>query len=362
MDRIDPEEREVIDAAIASGKVTRIDSPKSKPDQIKARRREVRRMAEEGATMAAMASALGVSMATIAADKRKMGLVRTGAGGRSKTGDKAGDKKRAAVEKKVAKARDRRRFNVAAPALGKANRIASPEAQEEGRTVFPDRVFLPPGPQIESVLKDGCNNAKIGGDVLLGRLEGAYIATLTLQERATCPRACKLWAECYGNSMQHARRWAAGPELEASLRIEVAEACEANDLVLIRLHILGDFYSREYVMLWAKLLDTHPGLHVFGFTAHLEGTEIGDAIATLRAVYPDRFMIRHSGRTGRWGSATLAVRPDPDIDGGWPKTIGDGIVCPEQRDPYRHAGATGKHCGNCAACWSTDAPILFVLH
>jgi hypothetical protein len=144
-------------------------------------------------------------------------------------------------------------------------------------------------------------------------------------------------------------------------RIEVREACEANDLVLIRLHILGDFYSFEYVALWAELLDTHPNLHVFGFTARLENTEIGDAIRKLRSVYPRRFMIRHSGRTGRWGSFTLPWRPDPDIAGGWPKEIGDAIICPEQRDPYLPQ-PQGRHCGNCAACWSTDRPIAFVAH
>jgi len=326
---------------------------------VEVRRHAVRQMNEAGKTLAAMARALNVSTATIASDKRALGIQRQGV--KRGATDKIGEKRKERVQKKVAALKDRRRFQIAVPAIGKAAKLASDEACEEGRTMFPERVFLPPGPEVETVLKDGSSNSKIGGDVLVGRLKGAYIATLTLQERATCPESCGLWRECYGNNMQWSRRWAAGPELEASLRIEVAEACAANENVLIRLHILGDFYSQEYVRLWADLLHRHPNLHVFGFTAWPEKTQIGAEIAALREMLPFRFMIRHSGRTGRWGSAILPIRPDPDIDGGWPKMIGDAIVCPEQRDAYL-AEPQSRHCGNCAACWSTDAPILFVLH
>ena len=35
------------------------------------------------------------------------------------------------------------------------------------------------------------------------------------------------------------------------------------------------------------------------------------------------------------------------------KTIGDAIVCPEQRE---------SNLGDCAACWSTDRPIAFIRH
>lgn len=329
------------------------------PEEIAERRKKVGEMVAEGITQEAMARRLGCSMATISADKRFLGLSKRR--GRQGRVDKLSQKKERKVREKVAGLKDRRRFQVGAPAIGRAGRLASDEVVEEGRTVFPDRVFLPPGPNIETVLKDGSSNSKIGGDVLVGRLKGAYIATLTLQERATCPRDCPVYRECYGNNMQWSRRWAAGPELEESLRIEVAEACEANEKVLIRLHILGDFYSPEYVRLWADLLHRHPNLYVFGFTAWREATPIGKEVAALREMLPLRFMVRTSGRTGKWGTATLAVRPDPEIDGGWPKMIGDAIVCPEQRDPYL-AEPQSRHCGNCAACWSTDAPILFVLH
>ena len=50
--------------------------------------------------------------------------------------------------------------------------------------------------EFENVLKCGRNNSKIGGDVLVGRLRGARIFTLTLEERATCPRSCAMWRAC----------------------------------------------------------------------------------------------------------------------------------------------------------------------
>ncbi|MGR3495389.1 hypothetical protein [Citreimonas sp.] len=356
---IDPALRAQIDAKIAAGQVTHVPAaPATKEDRIAERRERVRAMDARGCTLTEIAREIGVSIPTVANDRKALGLpplrVRS-------DGDKATIRRQATSARKVAESQDRRRFKVAIPSTGRATKVASAQAQTEGRTMFPDRVFRAEGPSIEPVLKDGSMNAKIGGDVLVGRLKGAYICTLTLEERATCPRSCHHWATCYGNAMPWPRRWAPGPELEDSLRVEISEACEANALVLVRLHVLGDFYSWQYVRLWAELLDQHQGLHVFGFTAWAPGTQIGDGIARLRGAYPERFMIRHSGRTGRWGSFTLPMRPDPDIPGGWPKRIGDAVVCPEQRDPYL-AEPRGTHCGNCAICWSSDRPVVFIEH
>lgn len=326
-------------------------------DRIAERRKLVKRYSEEGKPFAVIKRLLAehghaCSTPTLVSDRKALGLITP----RPKRGigSPVRERKEASAAAAVRNVRDRRRFKTTPVPWGQLSKIADEAAQKEGRTIFPSRVFGPEGPSIEPVLKDGCNNAKIGGDVLLGRLKGAIILTLTLQERATCPEACALWAGCYGNTMPHARRWAAGPALEESLRIEVAEACEANDLVLIRLHVLGDFYSFDYLKLWVELLDLHPNLHIFGFTAWRRGTEIGDGIHRVRKVYPERFMIRHSGATGPWGSFTIDFPTDR-------KEIGDALVCPEQRDAM-NGGKEGRHCGNCAACWSCNRPIVFVEH
>ena len=272
--------------------------------------------------------------------------------------DKAHALRKARQKGQVKKLTDRRRFKVSTVASGSPARIAAKAVQKAGVTVFPEKVRAP---NSDWVLKSGTSSAKIGGHVLVGHLKGAVIYTLTLEERATCPRTCSHWADCYGNNMQWADRWRHGAELERKLVQEVAGLCMVHGKVLIRLHILGDFYSQEYVRLWARLLDGLDNLWVFGFTAWGEKTLIGRDVAILRGVYPDRFMIRQSGRTGKFGSFTLPVRPDPDVDGGFPKSLGDAIVCPEQRDPFLKEPKE-RHCGSCSACWSCDAPICFVQH
>src|SRR5262245_38746167 len=45
----------------------------------------------------------------------------------------------------------------------------------------------------ERLLIDGANNRKIGGRVTKGALRGVPVFTLTLEERATCPRTCVHW-------------------------------------------------------------------------------------------------------------------------------------------------------------------------
>jgi hypothetical protein len=71
--------------------------------------------------------------------------------------------------------------------------------------------------EVQRVLKDGHQSRKIGKFVTKGPRRGWPLFTLTLEERATCPRSCKAWAFCYGNNMQAAERIVAGPELEAAL-------------------------------------------------------------------------------------------------------------------------------------------------
>lgn len=347
-DQITDEERRLINAAIADGAAKTIRVPEPRGTKIEKRRAELRRLLDARTPLPAIAEALGVSLATIHIDRAALGLVRP-RGPRQPDGDKAARKRAARAVSGAEAVRDRRRFKSVAVPFGAPGVVVAAETKG---TIFPERVFVPDGEEL--VLKDGCNNAKIGGDVLVGRLRGAYIATLTLEERATCPRNCAMWQGCYGNSMHHSRRWAPGPALEAQLRAELSIACAKNDQVLIHLHVLGDFYSFDYLRLWAEALDTHQNLSVFGFTAWLPGTEIGDGVRRLRKAYPDRFMIRHSGMTGRWGSFTL---PFPTQE----KMIGDAIVCPEQLDAMS-GGKQGTHCGNCAACWSCDRPIAFVQH
>ena len=133
------------------------------------------------------------------------------------------ERKARAAKRALAKlpgVRDRRRFKAGPIANGSYAKTAPADATG---TIYPTRVS--PVLEGEAVLKDGAHSSKIGGDVLVGRLRGAKIFTLTLEERATCPRSCRHWVGCYGNAMQAARRWQHGPELIDRLANEVAALC-----------------------------------------------------------------------------------------------------------------------------------------
>ncbi len=89
------------------------------------------------------------------------------------------------------------------------------------------------------------------------------------------------------------------------------------------------------------------------------GYPIGKAVAAMREAEPQRFAVRTSGRTGKWGSFTLPFPTDRPM-------IGDAAVCPEQRDAMAGTGR-GAHCGSCGLCWKTGGaatgrPIAFVEH
>lgn len=213
-------------------------------------------------------------------------------------------------------------------------------AYSSARTMFPSRVYDPD--EVDRVLKTGHQSRKIGKTVQKGKLKGAPIFTLTLEERATCERGCPAWAFCYGNNMQAAERIVAGAPLEAALWDELAalQALHPRGF-LIRLHVLGDFYSLTYVALWMRALAAFPAMHVFGFTGRSDA--IGDAVRELAEANWDRFAIRSSG-------VAEPRRASVILDDG-----AVGVVCPAQTD------ATDC-CATCALCWQSDITITFRRH
>lgn len=196
------------------------------------------------------------------------------------------------------------------------------------------------------LLIDGHNSRKIGKRVTKGRLKGFPIFTLTLEERATCPSSCLEWKTCYGNQMNWARRIKHGPAFEERLWDELADkqAKHPNGF-LIRLHILGDFYSVDYAELWAEALEAYPALHIFGYTARSPQSDIGQVVCQMLGVWPDRFHVRFSGWDGpKNGSVVVDTAEETDK-----------LVCPAQ---------TGKTdcCSTCALCWHSDRTIAFLRH
>ena len=203
----------------------------------------------------------------------------------------------------------------------------------------------------KTVLKRS-NNKKLSKDKLpvikKGKFAGYVIYTLTLEERATCPRYCYHWDDCYGNNMRFAHRIQHGPELEKQLAIEVAELTSIYRGVIIRLHVLGDFYSVPYVNLWQSLLCKFENLAIWGFTGHKPNSPIGLAIRAVRNFMGDRFAVRFSNAPKVRFSANSAEISKPEK--------GRSVVCPEQ------TGAA-ESCAACTVCWSApDRQVLFLTH
>lgn len=240
---------------------------------------------------------------------------------------------------------------------GQASLRADHPAVVAGRTLFPSRVIaVADAPR---VLVSGYNNAKIGRVVEKGPWAGMPIYTLTLEERATCPRTCLQWRSCFGNAMPMPRRHRAGPDLVAALDRELAILADAHPRgFVVRLHILGDFYSLAYAIEWECWLANIQQLRVFGYTARLPGTEIGDQIARMNAGYPNRWAVRFSvARNAPVGPMQVGTVWNGRDGMPGAERIGE-TPCPQQSDKT----AT---CGTCGACWAAPLKgrrITFVGH
>lgn len=242
----------------------------------------------------------------------------------------------------------RRRFTEHRPALTYVRELAPDDpAAVEGRSRYVANVVWPGFEP--RMLKSGEHNRKIGSRVMKGRWAGMPIYTLTLEERATCPRSCRHWLDCFGNEMHWPPRLMPGRALEWRLGQEIRTLSERHPGgFVVRLHVLGDFYSVGYVRRWLGWLRRFPALRVYGYTAWLPDTAIGALIADARGRLWDRFAVRTSDTGGPRGTLSLYV----DVDQG-----GDGetVVCPAQKDRT-------ACCGTCAACWEADRAVAFLVH
>ena len=222
----------------------------------------------------------------------------------------------------------------------------------------------------EKVIKKS-TNIKLGKKVTRGKLKGFPIYTVTLQERATCPVSCKHYSTCYGNNMMFAIRYNADDELIAMMESELHDLqAKYPNGFLVRLHVLGDFYSVSYVAQWAKWFGMFPALHVYGYTANqfdaVNDTERGivQAVASLRNACGIRFAVRSSGS---YSDQFAALSADE-------KQARDMLVNRQAfQCPTQISKATGKlakkdeetlvpDCGACGLCWQSQKPVVFLTH
>lgn len=222
-------------------------------------------------------------------------------------------------------------------------------AIRDGATIYGRSVT--PASEMKRLLISGHSNPKIGAMSVKGRWKGMPIYTLTLEERATCPRTCEVWVECYGNNMGQAKRIADdGSLMPLLLRELVLLSIEHPQGFIVRLHVLGDFYSEEYVRFWSTALDLIPELHIFGFTARRPETAIGQALVHMMNDHLDQVAMRWSGIDSDLHGSEVIPRGTAE-----PLKAARGIVCPNELD-------SSRYCANCGLCWNSERTISFLEH
>lgn len=233
-------------------------------------------------------------------------------------------------------------------------------ARAHGAPVFLNRVLPPPDtPRVSTglrVLKEASSNSKLssGSSRRITRgprfFRDKKLFTLTLPERLTCPANCQQWDNCYGNNMHLAHRYIPGLELEEAIWDDLRYLHKKHpEGVIIRLHILGDFYSVGYVQFWRKKLHEFPNMGIYGYTHRRRSTDIGKHITHLVKDFKGRVSIlRSDGRRGDPLPLALTVKKGKEPR----KNI---VVCPEQ---------TGKteSCLPCGLCFNGSTSVQFLEH
>lgn len=206
-------------------------------------------------------------------------------------------------------------------------------------------------------LKSASSNSKLSGGkanavFVKGPWVGMPMYQLTLEERATCPNTCAQFLTCYGNNMPFATRHNTRG-LTAALRADLAVLADKHPAgFVVRLHVLGDFYSVEYVEFWATQIRDVPQLRIFGYTHREFGTPIGDAVTQLVTKNPGRVSILRSDGTNPADPLQRAMSIDADATEPHPLAR---VICPEQ---------TGKteSCLTCGLCMGGKVSVSFMSH
>ena len=213
----------------------------------------------------------------------------------------------------------------------------------ERRSIFPKQITSRSNP-----LHSVANNAKLGAGkkiIKKGKWKGQPMYCLTLEERKTCDSMCKMWLTCYGNNMYLAKRYVHGDKLVKDITNQLKELnTKHKQGFVVRLHVLGDFYSISYIAFWAKMMEKYPNMTVFGYTARLQG-DMFTALKKLRYKYLDRWFIRFSDN--KKGRGKLIYASD---DKGK-----KGFLCPQ-------TSGTTKACITCMACLSSKHTVWFPTH
>jgi hypothetical protein len=221
--------------------------------------------------------------------------------------------------------------------------------QRPTRTRFLKSVKIPSA----TMFKPGGNNKKLGSKITTGAWDNAAIYSLTLEERNSCPTDCEQWDTCYGNNMPFATRYDhTHPTFYSCLEQNLSDLINKHiwskdQPIALRLHVLGDFFSKEYVEWWQAWLFDWYSVKVWGYTHHDPQSEIGEAISRMNEM--DNCYIRFSDSkfTAPMNLQANVIASESERH--------TGLICPEQR-------GIKLSCGDCAMCWTSNRAINFLQH
>ena len=201
------------------------------------------------------------------------------------------------------------------------------------------------------IIKDS-KNIKLGKKVIKGMYNNYKLKTVTLIERKTCPADCVHWDDCYGNNMPFAHRIDHKDQNLLQKRIYNELLNSTNQLLLIRLHVLGDFFNVKYVKFWSIMLNTFKNIAIYGYTANNINSKIelsrDIAKEIIKLNYSKHSHIRFSNDLTNSFSANSydIVKP----------IKGESILCPVQENKP-------ANCGTCGLCWNQkEQQIIFKTH
>ena len=202
------------------------------------------------------------------------------------------------------------------------------------------------------------NNSKLGKVVNKGAFKGKPLYSLSLVERLMgCPKNCYHWDSCYGNNMPFAHRFKTDREIIFCniLMKEIIDLYKKHKQgIHIRLHVLGDFFSKYYINFWWSLLAFYDKISIYGYTAHKPNSMLGKQINHgIKKISFDRFAIRFSNSTIKMSANSTEYKPRLIAS----KNVSlKSIPCPEQENKV-------LNCVSCTLCWNKKVDnILFYTH
>lgn len=190
-----------------------------------------------------------------------------------------------------------------------------------------------------------------------GNIKVGKVWTFSLPSVLTCPGA-SAWcrAHCYAKRIERLRPHclrAYMKNMVLSMEPErfVEHVLEAlpNNAGHVRVHVGGDFYSKEYVESWIEVCKARPHTKFWSYTRSWN----------VKPLLPIMEQLRALPNIQLWAS----VDPDmPMPPAGWRTSFIDGdpraigITC-------RHQAGTAKSCVECRHCFrKADGDVVFKVH